>query len=147
MIYKLNDATYRPLFGRMIEWIGSASGLARDDSAGRILRQIGVYGFLDTFFGNLKSIVTGYAAYVVENAVAILYPPPMKKQRQATLAATALRDPNTTARELWRRVLRTLVRCFENDQDGFWQAPAHFGAVALALVAQFDRVFSAISNS
>ena len=120
MIYKLNDAAFRPIFSRLMEW--ASSGLPKSDSAGRALRLFAVYDFLDTFFGNLKSIVTSYASYVVESAVKVL-------------SAADFKDADQKA--LWKRVLRTLAKCFEHDQDGFWQAPAHFGAVAPVLVEQF----------
>ncbi|KAK4043989.1 hypothetical protein C8A01DRAFT_12532 [Parachaetomium inaequale] len=120
MIYKLNDAAFRPIFSRLMEW--ASTGLPKSDAPGRTLRLFAVYGFLDTFFGNLKSIVTSYASYVVESAVQVL-------------SATDFKD--AAEKELWKRVLRTLAQCFEHDQDGFWQAPAHFGAVAPVLVEQF----------
>ncbi|KAH6850152.1 U3 small nucleolar RNA-associated protein 10 [Chaetomium sp. MPI-CAGE-AT-0009] len=120
MIYKLNDAAFRPIFSKLMEW--ASTGLPKNDASGRTLRLFAVYGFLDTFFGNLKSIVTSYASYTVESAV-------------KALSSTDFQDANE--KELWKRVLRTLAKCFEHDQDGFWQAPAHFGAVAPVLVEQF----------
>ncbi|PBP22721.1 BP28CT domain-containing protein, partial [Diplocarpon rosae] len=119
MIYKFNDATFRPIFSHLIEW---ASLLPKKDRAGRILRLQSIYGFMSVFFGNLKSIVTNYATYLLENAVEIL----------GTV------DPKDDAsRELWSRVLRTLTKCFEHDQDDFWQAPSHFSVVAPVLCRQF----------
>jgi U3 small nucleolar RNA-associated protein 10 len=120
MIYKLNDAAFRPIFSRLMEW--AWTGLPKNDSAARTLRLYAVYGFLNTFFDNLKSIVTSYASYIVESAVKVL-------------SATEFKDAHE--KELWKRVLSTLAKCFEHDQDGFWQAPAHFGAVAPVLVEQF----------
>ncbi|KAK4252316.1 hypothetical protein C7999DRAFT_10171 [Corynascus novoguineensis] len=120
MIYKLNDATFRPIFSKLVEW--AAAGLPKNDASGRTLRLFAVYGFLDTFFGNLKSIVTSYASYIVESAVKVL-------------SSTDFKEANEKA--LWKRVLHTLAKCFEHDQDSFWQAPAHFGAVAPVLVEQF----------
>ncbi|KAL2167558.1 hypothetical protein VTG60DRAFT_1104 [Thermothelomyces hinnuleus] len=120
MIYKLNDATFRPIFAKLMEW--AAAGLPKSDTSGRTLRLFTVYGFLDTFFGNLKSIVTSYASYIVESAVKVL-------------SSTDFKDANE--KELWKRVLRTLAKCFEHDQDSFWQAPAHFGAVAPVMIEQF----------
>jgi U3 small nucleolar RNA-associated protein 10 len=120
MIYKLNDAAFRPIFSKLMEW--ASTGLPKNDASGRTLRLFAVYGFLDTFFGNLKSIVTSYASYVVESAVNVL-------------SSTDFQDADE--KELWKRVLRTLGKCFEHDQDGFWQAPAHSGAVAPVLVEQF----------
>lgn len=120
MIYKLNDASFRPIFIQLVEWSGS--GLAKGDTTGRALRQYSIYGFLETFFDNLKSIVTNYATYIVDDAVKILGTanPRVPEQRQ-----------------LWARVLATLAKSFEHDQDDFWQAPSHFGAVAPVLMQQF----------
>ncbi|KOS17651.1 U3 small nucleolar RNA-associated protein 10 [Escovopsis weberi] len=119
MIYKLNDAAFRPIFMQIMEWPGT--GLAKGDSAGRSLRQYTVFGFLQTFFDSLKSIVTNYATYVVEDAVKIL----------------GAADVRAGDRQLWSRVLTTLAKSFAHDQDDFWQAPAHFGAVAPVLMVQF----------
>ncbi|KAF4968232.1 hypothetical protein FSARC_4323 [Fusarium sarcochroum] len=120
MIYKLNDAAFRPVFVQLIEW--SNSGLPKSDRLGRSLRQYSVYGFLQAFFGNLKSIVTNYATYIVEDAVKILQTVDLKQPEE---------------QQLWTRVLQTLANCFEHDQDDFWQAPAHFSAVGPVLMEQF----------
>ena len=120
MIYKLNDAAFRPVFVQIVEWAGT--GLPKSDHTGRALRQFSVYGFLETFFDNLKSIVTNYATYIVDDVVKIL---------------PSMNPKNREQKRLWARVISTLAKCFEHDQDGFWQAPAHFGAVAPVLMKQF----------
>jgi U3 small nucleolar RNA-associated protein 10 len=125
MIYKLNDAAFRPIFARLMEW--SSQAPTTGDRAGKVMRQQSVYGFLFTFFEGLKSIVTSYATYIVDSAVGVLKATDMK---------------NAEEKELWKRVLLTLAKCFEHDQDGFWQAPAHFGALAPVLVEQFSRAGS-----
>lgn len=122
MVYKLNDAAFRPIFSQLIEW--SSSGLPKSDALGTVLRQQSVYGFLHKFFDNLKSIVTSYATYVLEPAAKVLSDTNPKDAEQ---------------RELWKRVLTTLTKCFEHDQDDFWQAPAHFSAVGPVLVEQFKH--------
>lgn len=120
MIYKLNDAAFRPMFVQLVEW--ASTGLPASQRKGLKCRRYSVYGFLRTFFGGLGSIVTNYATYVLEDAVKIL----------KTL------DPNDLDDGLlWNRVLQVLKTCFEHDQDDFWQAPSHFGAVAPALLDQF----------
>lgn len=119
MVYKLNDAAFRPVFSQIIDW--SSSGLPRSDALGTVLRQQSVYGFLHKFFDNLKSIVTSYASYLLEPAAKILKETNPKDAHQ---------------RELWKRVLATLTKCFEHDQDDFWQTPSHFSAVAPVLVEQ-----------
>jgi U3 small nucleolar RNA-associated protein 10 len=120
MIYKLNDATFRPIFSNLVEW--ASTSLPKKDQTGRNLRLQSMYGFMAMFFDNLKSIVTSYATYLLDNAV-------------NTLKNVNPRDD--ISRELWSRVLRTLVRCFEHDQDDFWQSPSHFSVVAPALCDQF----------
>ncbi|KAF3770110.1 U3 small nucleolar RNA-associated protein 10 [Cryphonectria parasitica EP155] len=120
MVYKLNDAAFRPVFSQLIEW--ACSGLPKADTLGATLRQQSVFGFLYRFFDNLKSIVTSYASYLLEPAAKILKDTKPKDDEQ---------------RELWRRVLKTLTKCFEHDQDDFWQAPSHFSAIGPVLVEQF----------
>ena len=120
MIYKLNDATFRPIFTDLVSW--ASTSLPKTDEAGRTLRLQSIYGFMALFFDNLKSIVTSYATYLLEIFV-------------ESLRNVDSRDEGS--KELWSRVLRTLVRCFEHDQDDFWQSPSHFNAIAPALVDQF----------
>jgi U3 small nucleolar RNA-associated protein 10 len=120
MVYKLNDGAFRPLFVQIVEWAGS--NLPRSENAGRMLRQYSVYGFLNMFFGNLKSIVTNYATYVIDDAAKIL---------------GSMKPKSPEDGQLWSRVLQVLATCFEHDQDDFWQAPSHFGAIAPVLMDQF----------
>ncbi|CZR66165.1 related to UTP10-U3 snoRNP protein [Phialocephala subalpina] len=122
MIYKFNDATFRPIFSNLVEW--AATSLPKKDKTGRNLRLQSLYGFMAVFFDNLKSIVTSYATYVLDNAVEVL---------------NAVNVKDDVSKELWSRVLRTLARCFEHDQDDFWQSPSHFGAIAPVLCAQFTH--------
>ncbi|OLN93949.1 U3 small nucleolar RNA-associated protein 10 [Colletotrichum chlorophyti] len=119
IIYKLNDAAFRPIFSQIIEW---STQLTKQDVAGRTARRFSVYGFLQLFFESLKSIVTNYATYIVDDAVDIINASDLKVSDQ---------------KALWQRVLSTLTKCFEHDQDDFWQAPAHFNKVAPVLAAQF----------
>jgi U3 small nucleolar RNA-associated protein 10 len=125
IIYKLNDATFRPIFSSLVEW--ATTGLPKKDRSGRTYRLQTLYGFMSEFFGNLKSIVTGYSTYLLESFVQIL-------QR--------VDSKDEDSRELWSRVLRTLQRSFEHDQDDFWQSPAHFDAIAPVLCAQFNNASS-----
>lgn len=120
MIYKFNDSTFRPMFANIIEWASNA--LVTKDKAGRILRLQSVYSFMIVFFDNLKSIVTSYGTYLLENAVSVLKTVDLKDEQ---------------SKELWSRVLRTLVKCFEHDQDDFWQSPSHFSVIAPILSEQF----------
>ncbi|PHH61103.1 hypothetical protein CDD81_765 [Ophiocordyceps australis] len=122
MVYKLNDAAFRPIFVEMMEWTGT--GAADKQRQSRIDRKWPMYGFFLTFFQQLKSIVSSYASYIVDDAVKIL-------------GSADMADAEEKA--LWRRVLKTLATCFEHDQDEFWQAPAHFEAVASSVADQLLR--------
>lgn len=125
MIYKLSDSTFRPIFSRLLEW--ASSSLPKEDKTGRILRLQSVYSFLIVFFGNLKSIVTSYATYLLESAIEVLQ---------------TVDTRNKDSKELWTRTLRTLFQCFVHDQDDFWQSPVHFNAIAPALTGQFIHAAS-----
>ena len=119
MIYKFNDSTFRPIFSSLVEW---ASSTKKDYE--RTLRLQSIYGFMAIFFDDLKSIVTSYATYLLENAVNVLKNVDSKDAQSV---------------ELWSRVLRTLIKCFEFDQDDFWQSPAHFDLIAPILCEQFSH--------
>lgn len=137
MIYKLNDAAFRPIFIRLMEW--ASTGLSKKDAAGTTLRQLSVFSFLLSFFDALKSIVTSYASYMIDAAVGIL---------NSTISGTNSKGfSSPEEKELWRKVLHTLTKCFEHDQDDFWQAPAHFDAVAPALIGQFSLLAASASSS
>ncbi|PHH82759.1 hypothetical protein CDD82_4924 [Ophiocordyceps australis] len=122
MVYKLNDAAFRPIFVEMMEWTGT--GAAGQERRSRIDRKWPMYGFFLTFFQQLKSIVSSYASYIVDDAVKILGSADMEDEFE---------------KALWRRVVKTLATCFEHDQDEFWQAPAHFEAVAPSVADQLLR--------
>ncbi|KAI0023123.1 armadillo-type protein [Xylariomycetidae sp. FL0641] len=129
MVYKLNDAAFRPIFSHLMEW---SSALPKQDNNGKKMRLISVYGFLLSFFGGLKSIVTSYATYIIESAASVLDSANPRKAEDF---------------ELWKRVLEVLKTCFEHDQDEFWQAPAHFSKVAPALTAQFNNASPSLDFS
>ncbi|KAL1960057.1 hypothetical protein VTO42DRAFT_229 [Malbranchea cinnamomea] len=122
MIYKLNDTIFRPLFIELTDW--AFKGVGQNDKAGRLARTTTFYRFLETFFGTLKSIVTGYSSYIIENAVEVL-----KNSR--------CNDKNT--KTLWLATLRTLRNSFEHDQDEFWQSPTHLTAIASPLIHQLSH--------
>lgn len=66
-----------------------------------------------------QSIVTSYSSYIIEHVA-------------KTLEHLATSDTNL---ELRRAVLNALQKTFQHDQDGFWQAPSHFGAIMPPLLA------------
>ncbi|KAK8083591.1 snoRNA-binding rRNA-processing protein UTP10 [Apiospora saccharicola] len=126
MIMKLNDAAFRPIFSELMVW--ASSDLPKSDVVGRNLRLQSVFNFLYAFFDRFGSIVTSYASYTLEPSVDVL---------KATNAQSLEQQ-----RDLWRKVLQTLTKSFEHDQDDFWQAPAHFNEACPVLAAQFVVPYS-----
>ena len=118
---KLNDATFRPFFMRLAEWTTS---LPNKEGEGRMLRAIGFYSFTLALFEQLKSIVTSYASFLLENAL----------QHLQTSTTNEAKE-----QELLLLVLQTLSSSFQHDQSGFWQAPAHFDAVASQILKQLGN--------
>ncbi|KAI9721288.1 MAG: hypothetical protein M1812_002450 [Candelaria pacifica] len=119
IIYKLNDSTFRPLFTKLIEW--ATSSLGKKDTRGRVLRMTSLYQFLYMFFDTLKSIVTSYSSYLIDNAVEVIN-------------KVSPKDPASV--KLWTGTIRTLLKTFEHDQDDFWQSLSHFSAISSPLLAQ-----------
>ena len=99
MIYKLNEASFRPMFQRIMEWAIST----RRGSQVKVFRQISWYTFLHHFFDTLKSIVTSYAGFIIVDAVEVLQ---------------NVRLEDRDFMQLWRRVLQTLQKTFKHDQNG-----------------------------
>ena len=52
MVYKCNDATFRPIFARMLEW--ATFSTSKKDKKATIHRQTMWYTFLVKFFSSLK---------------------------------------------------------------------------------------------
>ena len=118
VVLKLNDATFRPMFGRLVEW--AVNGLPKRDASGTILRCTSLYSFTLTLFEQLKSLVTTYCSYLLENSAQLLQ---------------TLSSSNEVGLQLLDLVLQTLDSNFRHDQDGFWQSPAHFGLVVEPLIS------------
>ncbi|KAF2999493.1 snoRNA-binding rRNA-processing protein utp10 [Curvularia kusanoi] len=105
MVLKLNDATFRPFFVQLVDQEGPISAKPE--------RAITFYRFLASFFDKFKSIVTTYSSYIIDHAA-------------AHLAHLASPDANSSLRSV---VLSALQKTFQHDQDGFWQAPSHYGVI------------------
>jgi len=65
--------------------------------------------------------VTGYSGYILEQAASILQ---------------NVKPESESEQLLLKALLQTLVASFSNDQDDFWQAPAHFDAIMQPLLDQ-----------
>jgi U3 small nucleolar RNA-associated protein 10 len=65
--------------------------------------------------------VTGYSGYILEQTASILQ---------------SVKPEGEAEQLLLKALLQTLIASFNNDQDDFWQAPAHFDAVMQPLLDQ-----------
>ncbi|KAL8737733.1 MAG: hypothetical protein Q9181_001390 [Wetmoreana brouardii] len=126
MIYKVNDKIFRPIFAQLVEWASSPSAKAK------IQRQTTLYNFLMHFFDGLKSIVTNYAALIIDECTDIL--------KSAVLT-------DETSKLLWTKVIQTLQKTFAHDQDGFWQSPTHFRSISEVLLNQIKPAADASLTS
>ncbi|KAF2442860.1 hypothetical protein P171DRAFT_363006 [Karstenula rhodostoma CBS 690.94] len=106
MTLKLNDQTFRPFFAQLVDQAASSS--------------ITFYKFAAAFFDKFKGIATQYSSYIIDHA--------------SKLLTSLVQDEE--ASELRTAVLSALQKTFEHDQEGFWQAPDHFGAVMEPLLSQ-----------
>ncbi|KAF2216120.1 hypothetical protein CERZMDRAFT_109105 [Cercospora zeae-maydis SCOH1-5] len=120
-VLKLNDNTFRPFFIRLTEW--AFTGLPRTDRKGSLLRTSSLYSFCLAFFEQLKSLVTSYGSFLLENAGSLL---------------TTLSPGEEQELDLLNLVLDTLTSSFSHDQDGFWQSPAHFDTIVKPLVSRLS---------
>ena len=122
MVYKLNDAAFRPMFTRIMEW--ATTSAAQRNKKSNTLRRTTLYTFVLKLFATLKSIVTSYASFILDDATEVL---------------RHVSPTDEDAMHLWRRVIQTLHKSFEHDQDDFYQSPAHFGPISTALLSQLSH--------
>ncbi|KAF1996325.1 U3 small nucleolar RNA-associated protein 10 [Amniculicola lignicola CBS 123094] len=113
MTLKLNDATFRPFFVQLVDLASSSSKKDMSPS-------ITFCKFLAAFFEKFKSIVTSYSSYILDHTERLL-------QHLSTSDDEA---------DLRKALLGALQKTFQHDQDGFWQAPAHFGTILNPLLNQ-----------
>lgn len=140
MVYKLSDTVFKPMFLRMLEW--AAEDLRESDPDGRRKRLSVFWDLLTMLCDNLKSLVTEYYGYVLENA--------------AEVVNKGIGDGNN---DLWEAVLKSLNVGFSTDERGmltflptlysvyfansssiqdFWQSPTHFDKIAPALLSSLN---------
>ncbi|EFQ94300.1 hypothetical protein PTNB73_05278 [Pyrenophora teres f. teres] len=111
MVLKLSDATFRPFFAQLVDQEGPVPT--------DLQRSVTFYKFLAAFFDKFKSLVTSYSSYIIEPAAKLL-------TQLASIDSAA--GPRAA-------VLSALQKSFQHDQDGFWQAPSHFGTIMPPLLS------------
>jgi len=118
---KLSDATFRPFFIRLVEWVDA---LGKNDRLGKILRATTLFQFFSTLSEKLKSLLTNYSAHILEAAADLL-------QSTDSSQDYALR--------LLLSLLSALEQSFQYDEDDFWQSPVHFETICHPLLLRLER--------
>lgn len=141
IIYKLNDTIFRPIFVSFVEWAIKCHNVKPSIlPQAQKLRRTTLFNFLAHFFNTLKSIVTSYATYMVEQAIAVLQdisstltsntsPKPLSKSPRHVPA-----DQDTLF--LYRSTLSALSAALVHDHDAHFSNPSLFSPLASSLVAQ-----------
>ncbi|KAL7276313.1 snoRNA-binding rRNA-processing protein utp10 [Rhizina undulata] len=124
MVLKLNDTIFKPMFLRIGEW--GSEELKGVDEVGRKRRLVVVWNFMGKLCERLKSLVTEYYGYTLDNAVQVLQSDDVDEESDA----------------LWRAVLKSLLTGFSNDERDFWQSPTHFDKIADPLLSQLSHADS-----
>lgn len=117
VIMKMNDKVFRPHFVTLLDY---AQQEPASFSSSSQLRRTSFYTFLARFFETLKSIVTSYTSYVLDDATLLLASTPQTTHDAGLVTA----------------VLAALTASFKHDQEDFFQAPDTFKRVSEALLAR-----------
>lgn len=142
MVYKLNDTIFKPMFLRILEW--AAEDLRESDPEGRNKRLTVFWDLLTMLCDNLKSLVTEYYGYVLENAVEVI-------------------TKGVENQDLWEAVLKSLTIGFSTDERGishpyhiltatnhpildFWQSPTHFDKIASPLLSSLSAATAKLTT-
>lgn len=117
MVLKLNDTTFRPIFGRMYNWASDNNAI---DDEKRVRRLTAFYSSFKQLLLKLKSIITQYYATALNTSIEIL---------KNANNVNGLND----------LVLETLRLSFKNDAEDFWQLETRFTPVANVLLDLLER--------
>jgi U3 small nucleolar RNA-associated protein 10 len=123
-VLKLNDKTFRPLFALLVRWAFTGEGVI-NTGISEVQRLASFFRFFNKLQENLRSIVTTYYTYFVEQTAKVL-------ERYVT---GDLEDIN-----LRRIILNSLTSAFKYDQDEYWQSQARFELISNSLLDQLVNI-------
>jgi U3 small nucleolar RNA-associated protein 10 len=129
-VMKLNDKTFRPLFSLLVRWAFNGEGVGYNNISEEE-RLTSFYKFFNKLQENLRSIVTTYYTYFLEQTGEVL-----KRFTQKELVEINLR----------RIVLHSLTSSFKYDQDEYWQAQARFDLISVSLMDQLVSIEDGIGK-
>ncbi|ONH67535.1 hypothetical protein BON22_2347 [Cyberlindnera fabianii] len=129
-VMKLNDKTFRPLFALVVRWAFNGEGVVYGKIT-EVERLTSFYKFFNKLQENLRSIVTTYYTYFLEQTAAVL-----KRYSENKLDDVNLR----------RIILNSLTSSFKYDQDEYWQTQARFDVISEALTVQLVNIEESVGK-
>lgn len=128
-VMKLNDKRFRPLFASMSRWAFDAEGTVNEIS--EVDRLLAFFRFFNKLQENLKSIITDYYSYFLENVERLLV-------RYSSGEITEI--------NLRRIVLISLTSSFKYDKDEFWSSETRFEVASQSLTDQLVNIEDGIGK-
>lgn len=119
LVMKLNETSFKPLFLRLVDW-----------SQEQPSRKVFLYKLMIGLFTSLKSLMTSYYGYVLDDAIKYLKSTPKAKEIDG---------------RLWSAVMASLKSSFENDQEGYWDAD-RFDSIVGALIDQIPLAATVLTQ-
>lgn len=114
IVLKLNEASFRPLFMRMFDW--AVLDLVDDDDdtseevEGIVARQIVLFKTFNALSETLRSLVSSYYAVLLDQVIELLN----------TWSKCGSSGQQSTQRELWDQVIRSIQLSAKHDEGIFW---------------------------
>lgn len=124
-VMKLNDKSFRPIFSAAVSWAFDNNNLTTQDDFVRVVIFIKFFNKLQE---NLKSIITNYYSYFLDNIYALL-DKFLNKQIPVDVNEEYILNVK-------RLVLISLNTSFKYDQDEYWLVNTRFEKMSLALTDQ-----------
>ncbi|KAG0209950.1 HEAT repeat-containing protein 1 [Mortierella sp. GBA30] len=130
LVMKLNETLFKPLFLKSLDWATTELQVAKASFKDMQARLVFFYKLLNALLEQLKSIVTPYYGYVVDNVIEALtgyakkakgtssYEDEDEDELKVDGVAIKKRDMD----ELWPWMVSSLQKCFLHDNDGLWNA-------------------------
>ena len=109
LVMKLNETLFKPLYLKIVDWAtvelaAEDNGEENEDLEKRVLF---LYKLLDSLFDRLKSIVTPYFGYVIDDVIVRL---------EGYISGESVPDT------LWSYIMLALRKSFQYDNDNLWNA-------------------------
>ncbi|SPO26583.1 related to UTP10 - nucleolar protein, component of the small subunit processome [Ustilago trichophora] len=130
MVLKLNEASFRPLFMRMFDW--AVLDLVDDDADaaveadGVVARQIVLFKTFNALSETLRSLVSSYYAVLLDQVIELL-----------TTWSNSRSGANSSQKQLWEQVIRSLSLSAKNDEGIFWN-PTRVAKIISPLLDQMN---------